>query len=1499
MLSSPLLHLTHVQTTTAMLSLTTHWVQARVIARFMSDTSANTTEAVPAAESMWCIGPSPPSPWNSNCSWDGACVGVGIVDDAIGDRCANDFGDGMYGSSKGSIEGGVLNFSYDVRKTAAWGGYVALSGTHAAEWHGAKQDAPWNCSEATHLRFRYYVAQASTDDGRRAHLRLLFLDDDLPHQTSCTLPDCGSPGYEIYYSFHYDVLNVPPECSSHSPSDDSCWRERTFRLEGDASGEKPFVFTQWTGINNENSDSSDGVLDTERIVGYRWEVSHNSDGDCGDGIRGTILLRDLECIALSTEEQRNTTEECARSPESCRLECDMQEHLAFAVPSAAVGQTAASDTLIGDDVSWLRREFIYDANGCCRWCAALEDCIYWMTDGRDCYAAKRLDAEEPVVFVTPAVRARLSETVTATRALSGRGVGISGWVDSDLSGSSRRPSCESKCRCEDNLIDCSGANLSVLPRFAGNATILNLSRSSLPFLALHMLRELPLLQHVDARDASIKSCSPALAGALPSLATLDVNNIDDIVDLAANVDLDSNDEEENRRFGNVCCEPMALNLTTSSGANLFVCDKSALATTVVCPDCFTFPHEMLNSFKEGSSRSIRRIIASDNLNYQAADQADLCGEECTVTVGCGHFSLDQRNKINGNGVSSCTLMGGEPEWFTDSTTYESTCGSEDYTGGKRFSDAAGDAGSGDAGSGEPTSSPPSLPPPQPVSAAGSDALSGFVSGLPPISRFSSGARVQVRVGGANVTQGSKLDGHVSVTLHVSVGNVSACTANQTSVYCQLSLPQRGALWVDPVLSKAPVDVSSFPFDLTFEPKRLTFYSASLKPNASGQVRQMIARLPNEMISTEYSGYYEINLGIISCDAAFMYESNVTASFSIDVPHKLPKEVFTVGAVLVASIVLASFALCWQRRRRRQHSLFRLLKTRIPPELDLLEGQKWHLFLSHVWCSGQDQVAVIKRQLCQLLINPRIFLDVDDLTSPADLEKYVEASSLILIFLTKGYFRSANCLREVKAAIDQKKPVILVLESDERHGAQSLSDLLLQCPPEHLDELFDRRDCIPWLRESLLQRASLQMIAEAILLCGCPKFRMLKQAPLFNDLTTGVKWSLRTDIRVYASIMNEGAKSIADELAGLANGLGVTCLSADLQEGRGVFGRSPTRALNHRPRGKSRSDSIPKPRPAARSRGLSGADQHWMVRKRQSSIDEELSRSSLSGSGPGGLFSMISFPKLAKQAADTKWMERKCTHMLVYLNTETFVTGQHDGSETQFAGEVRQALSTGLPIVLAHDPSVPFEQFLAATPKDLVVAGLYHEISIPIYSNKLHREVGLALMMKSLGAEHKLMPNRLGFTKKLPTCGSMKRLPSPSLFLSPARLDGDATPGPNADVSDLEASMHLLGGAPFRLLHSSVANDGLAKASTPGKRASTSTRWLARNASSGQGRLSRLDENAGSPRSAPEARGAPEARSSGARSSGARSSGAGSSSVRSSGAISSGVRSSGALLNAEV
>jgi hypothetical protein len=47
----------------------------------------------------------------------------------------------------------------------------------------------------------------------------------------------------------------------------------------------------------------------------------------------------------------------------------------------------------------------------------------------------------------------------------------------------------------------------------------------------------------------------------------------------------------------------------------------------------------------------------------------------------------------------------------------------------------------------------------------------------------------------------------------------------------------------------------------------------------------------------------------------------------------------------------------------------------PPDLTLDESMVYMLFLSHVWASGQDQAAVIKRQLQLLMPGLVVFLDV--------------------------------------------------------------------------------------------------------------------------------------------------------------------------------------------------------------------------------------------------------------------------------------------------------------------------------------------------------------------------------------------------------------------------------------------------------------------------------------------------------------------------------------------
>ena len=87
-------------------------------------------------------------------------------------------------------------------------------------------------------------------------------------------------------------------------------------------------------------------------------------------------------------------------------------------------------------------------------------------------------------------------------------------------------------------------------------------------------------------------------------------------------------------------------------------------------------------------------------------------------------------------------------------------------------------------------------------------------------------------------------------------------------------------------------------------------------------------------------------------------------------------------------------------------ILRDARTMEPPELLLGEGDRYHLFLcapptritahpnshtlkraipcgrrSHIWSTGQDQCAIIKRQLQLLLPGVIVFLDVDDLRTP--------------------------------------------------------------------------------------------------------------------------------------------------------------------------------------------------------------------------------------------------------------------------------------------------------------------------------------------------------------------------------------------------------------------------------------------------------------------------------------------------------------------------------------
>ena len=95
---------------------------------------------------------------------------------------------------------------------------------------------------------------------------------------------------------------------------------------------------------------------------------------------------------------------------------------------------------------------------------------------------------------------------------------------------------------------------------------------------------------------------------------------------------------------------------------------------------------------------------------------------------------------------------------------------------------------------------------------------------------------------------------------------------------------------------------------------------------------------------------------------------------------------------------------------------------------------------------------------------------------------MKQSHSILIFLSKGYFFSANCKKEVAATLANGNPVMLLHETDPNRGGTSMEQMLEDCPEEWREDIFvPRRPVIPWHRVKEFKIVSLKMIVSSMLL----------------------------------------------------------------------------------------------------------------------------------------------------------------------------------------------------------------------------------------------------------------------------------------------------------------------------------------------------------------------------------------------------------------------------------
>ena len=90
--------------------------------------------------------------------------------------------------------------------------------------------------------------------------------------------------------------------------------------------------------------------------------------------------------------------------------------------------------------------------------------------------------------------------------------------------------------------------------------------------------------------------------------------------------------------------------------------------------------------------------------------------------------------------------------------------------------------------------------------------------------------------------------------------------------------------------------------------------------------------------------------------------------------------------------------------------------------------------------------------------------------------------MVLCFLSRGYLRSTNCLREIRAALEMGKPLVLVHEADPDKGGGTLAELRSECPEELQAAIFEAGwPMAVWHRIEAFQHVSLKVIAEALLL----------------------------------------------------------------------------------------------------------------------------------------------------------------------------------------------------------------------------------------------------------------------------------------------------------------------------------------------------------------------------------------------------------------------------------
>lgn len=136
--------------------------------------------------------------------------------------------------------------------------------------------------------------------------------------------------------------------------------------------------------------------------------------------------------------------------------------------------------------------------------------------------------------------------------------------------------------------------------------------------------------------------------------------------------------------------------------------------------------------------------------------------------------------------------------------------------------------------------------------------------------------------------------------------------------------------------------------------------------------------------------------------------------------------------------------------------------------------RWDFFLSHKQSNAQDAVQNLRLALSERFLGASFWLDIEQDPTVRGMCNGVSYSRNVLIFLTEGITESKFCQMELRWALEANRNLILVMETDDRHGKPNMEHLIHRCPDD-LKAVFTQNEIIPWFRDPEFRSVSVEKI----------------------------------------------------------------------------------------------------------------------------------------------------------------------------------------------------------------------------------------------------------------------------------------------------------------------------------------------------------------------------------------------------------------------------------------